>query len=276
MIDWIPYFIVFFVFIAISAVAYFLLQKPEVLNAENKLQISPLLIKLCHLQHKFGFSKWIAYYNQKIADAGLWDKSLTGEKILVGKEFVVLFLVLFCLFFQVPFFFSFLMVATGFFFFDIYLRDRINRRRLEIVRSLPDFLDTLGLTMEAGLDFGVALQTILQKSRINALLGEFETAIKEIRMGANRGTALQNMASRLKIRDINIFVNAVMQAEQMGTGLSQTLRVQAEANRERRMQRAEKLALEAPVKMVFPLVAFIFPVVFIVLIGPIIIQWLER
>jgi tight adherence protein C len=215
-------------------------------------------------------------YQKKIVEAGLWDGALDGEKILIAKELLASGMLIFCLLFRVPWVLSLWFIIGGFFLPDIYLRDKKNRRKIEIIRSLPDFLDMLTLIVEAGLDFGNALQIILQKGKKNALTQELELAVKEIRLGTPRATALQNMAERLKIRDINLFVSAVVQSDQMGTGLGGALRIQADTNRERRMQRAEKLALEAPVKMIFPLVFFIFPVVFIVLLGPVIVQWLQR
>ncbi len=267
-----PILIAILVFASIGVVAWSLLSSPE----STRQRAMALLAGFERLQPHLGMTGWAQKYDAKIALAGLGRAELNGFRILALKELAAVGAILLCVVLRIPVLLLIWLSAGAFFLPDLYLRDRRERRRREIVRSLPDFLDMLTLVMEAGLDFGTAISTILRKSRRSALLEEVEIAAQEMRLGVPRARALQNLASRLKIQDVNVFVSAVLNAEQTGTSMASALRIQAGASRERRMQRAEKLALEAPVKMIFPLVFFIFPVIFIVLIGPIIVQWLRK
>lgn len=264
------------VFIAVSLMTYFLLRRSALLKPEGGFNVNLMYERLSRSQRRLWLGKWADYYDKKIIEAGLSQGNLDGGKILIAKELLFLSMLVLCIMLHIPFILAIWFVVGAFFLPDIYLRDKCNRRKLEIIRSLPDFLDMMTLIVEAGLDFGSALQTVISKSKRNALLDEFDIVLREIRMGLSRAQALKHMAERLKIRDINNLVGAILQSEQLGTSLGAVLQIQANANRERRMQRAEKLALEAPVKMIFPLVFFIFPVVFIVLLGPIIARWLQR
>lgn len=164
------------------------------------------------------------------------------------------------------------LAIFGYWFPSRMIRDRISRRHRLIVRHLPDTLDLLILSVEAGLDFGAALAKVVEKAEKNPLLEEFFLMEQEMRMGKIRTEALRDMAQRVGQPDLTSVINALVQAEQLGTSLGPILRVQAEQMRTRRFQLAEKLAAEAPIKMLFPLLAFIFPCVFIMLFGPIILQ----
>jgi tight adherence protein C len=261
------------IFLGISFFTYFFLKKTALAHGDLKKSREQLLGELKRSQRKLGLGKWVDHYQKRIIEAGLYGGRLDGEKLLVLKEILPLVSLAVCLLLSLPWVLGLWFIIGSFFLPDIYLRDRKNKRNLEIIRGLPDFLDMITLVVEAGLDFGSAVQIVLKKGIKNAFADELDLAFNEVRLGASRAKALQHMAERIKIRDVTIFVNAVLQSEQMGTSMGAALRIQADSNRERRMQRAEKLALEAPVKMVFPLVLFIFPVVFIVLLGPIIIQW---
>lgn len=263
------------VFFSISLLVYYFFETSAAWKPDGTLDQTAMVKQISGFHRRLGLGKYIDGYQHKIIEAGLVGGSIDGEKILLFKEIVTLFICFFSFALDLPFIMVIWFVAGGFFLPDIYLRDRKNKRIKAVVRALPDFLDLLTLVVSAGLDFGNAVQTVIEKGKRSPLTQELEIVLREIRLGAPRATALQNMAKRLKIRDINLFINAVIQADQLGTGLAFALRNQSDSTRERRMQRAEKLALEAPVKMIFPLVFFIFPVVFIVLIGPIIGQWMK-
>jgi tight adherence protein C len=137
-------------------------------------------------------------------------------------------------------------------------------------------LDLLTLSVEAGLDFMSAMQRIVERRRLDALGEEFVRVLREIQLGKTRRVALKDMADRVDHPDIRLVVNSLVQADELGVGISAILRIQADQMRMRRFERAEKQANEAPVKMLFPLVAFIFPAVFLVLLGPIILQILRQ
>lgn len=157
----------------------------------------------------------------------------------------------------------------------IWLKRTIRGRHLQIERGLPFVLDLLTLSVEAGLDFMTAIRRLVERRKIDALSEEFIRAIREMQVGRTRRDALRDMAERAQQPDLSSVVSALVQADELGVGIGTILRIQAEQMRTRRFQRAEKMANEAPVKLLFPLVCFIFPSVFLVLLGPIFLQMLE-
>ena len=162
-------------------------------------------------------------------------------------------------------------MVVGFFFPLLWLNLRISKRQNEMERALPDALDLLTISVEAGLGFDAAMSKVADKSD-NELSRAFARVNAEIRLGKLRRDALRDMASRAGVQDISNFIAAVIQADQLGVSLSKVLRIQSEQMRIRRRQRVEELAAQAPIKMLFPLVFLIFPSVFIVLLGPAAIQ----
>jgi tight adherence protein C len=163
----------------------------------------------------------------------------------------------------------FLLVGAilGFYLPMFWLNAKISRRQYEIQRALPDALDLLTISVEAGLGFDAAMAKVTEKSE-NELSRAFGRVISEIRLGKLRREALRDMANRADVQDLSNFIAAVLQADQLGVSLTKVLRIQSEQMRIRRRQRAEELAGQAPVKMMFPLAFLIFPSIFIVLLGP--------
>lgn len=155
-----------------------------------------------------------------------------------------------------------------------YLRSKISERKKASVKELPDFLDLLTVSIEAGLGFDSALSKVVAKKK-GTLSGEFQRCLEEIRLGKTRREALTGVKKRLNVDDIHHFIGSIIQAEQLGIGMVQVLRIQSDEVRARRKQRAEESAMKAPIKMMFPLVLFIFPGIFIIILGPAIIQILE-
>ena len=147
------------------------------------------------------------------------------------------------------------------------LRRKIKSRRHSMVRDLPDVLDLLTVSVEAGLGFDGALHKLSEKMS-GALVDEFTRLLKEIRVGVPRRNALVAMAGRCSVEDVAVFVTSLVQADQLGVGIGNVLRVQSAAMREKRRQRAQEAAMKAPVKMLLPLVLFIFPTIFVILLGP--------
>jgi tight adherence protein C len=156
----------------------------------------------------------------------------------------------------------------------MWLSSRVRRRQTEIIRSLPDSFDMITTCVEAGLGLDAALTRVSEKVK-GAFSEELSTTLREVGMGRNRAEALRDLADRTGVPDLSMFVNAIIQAEQMGTSIGQVLRVQSEQMRTRRRQRAEEIANQAPVKMIFPLVLCILPTLFIVIMGPAAIQLYE-
>lgn len=168
----------------------------------------------------------------------------------------------------------FVLAGAGAVLPRFWLSETINARHKAILRALPYNTDLLTLCVEAGLDFMGAMKTVVEKSPPGPLTEEFYQVLQEIKMGKTRREALEDMAERVNLPAITAFVSALVQADRLGTPLGEALRIQAEQRRTERFQRAEKMAQEAPVKLMFPLLVFIFPAVFIILFGPIILKWI--
>jgi len=152
----------------------------------------------------------------------------------------------------------------------LWVNDQVKKRHLQISRALPYNLDLLTLSVEAGLDFTAALAKVVEKGKDGPLRDELQLVLKQLKMGKTREEVLKSMIARVDLPPLTTFVTALIQADKMGTSLGKVLRIQSTQMRIDRTQRAEKLANEAPVKMLFPLVACIFPTVFMVLFGPIV------
>ncbi|MCZ6893126.1 MAG: type II secretion system F family protein [Gammaproteobacteria bacterium] len=165
---------------------------------------------------------------------------------------------------------------AGFLFPNVWLADTRKRRELGVIRSMPVYLDFITMCVEAGLNLSGALAQAMEKGPPGPLRNEFAIVLRDLRAGVTRADALRRMADRLDILEVTSFVSAVIQAEKMGASLASVLRVQAEQRRNERFQRAEKLAMEAPIKLVGPLILFIFPVTFIVLAFPIVMKFMAE
>ncbi len=163
----------------------------------------------------------------------------------------------------------------GAFFPYIWLGDQVKKRQRAIQRALPYNIDLMTLSVEAGLDFQAALGTVVDKGMPGPLLEEFNIVLSEIRLGKTRSESLRNMADRIRLTEISAFVANLVQADKMGTSLGKVLRIQSTQMRVARTHRAEKLANEAPLKMLLPLIGCIFPTVFLVLFGPIVYRLMQ-
>lgn len=157
--------------------------------------------------------------------------------------------------------------GVGFFFPDLWLRDKSRKRQKAIVKALPDTIDILSISVEAGLAFDSAIGRIVSKTE-SPLTVEFEKYLTEIRLGKGRREALRMIQSRTGVEDLNAFISAIIQADQLGVSIAKVLRLQSDQLRTKRRQRAEQLAQQAPLKMLFPMILFIFPAVFVVILGP--------
>jgi tight adherence protein C len=166
-------------------------------------------------------------------------------------------------------------VLIGFFLPAQWLRDVQTRRYKAVQRTLPVYLDFVTMAVEAGLNLTGAINQTMEKGPAGPLRHEFYLVVRDLRSGLSRSDALRRMEARLQMPEITSFVGTVIQAERMGARLGAALRTQAEQRRSERFQRAEKLAMEAPVKLVGPLMMFIFPVTFIVIGFPIAMKFLN-
>ncbi len=157
--------------------------------------------------------------------------------------------------------------ALGFFGPDVVVSRRTTKRREEMRRELPDALDVLAVSVEAGLGFDAALSRLGQYLE-GPLVEEFLLVLAELRIGESRSRALRKMADRVDIPELTSVVSSLIQAEQLGSPLGRMLRIQAEEARGRRQVAAEERAMKAPVKMLLPTALFIFPAMFVVILGP--------
>ena len=171
--------------------------------------------------------------------------------------------------------FALLLAFLGFIYPNLWLSGAIQKRRRAIFRTLPDTLDVLRLAVEAGLDLGSAMKVVVERGRPGPLLDELELVEREMTLGRTRREALKNFADRACMSEINSFVLAVVQADQLGASIGPVLKTQADLSRTRRWQMAETLVNKMPMKMLAPLVLFIFPSSFIILFTPLLIQWMQ-
>ncbi|MCG8432071.1 MAG: type II secretion system F family protein [Candidatus Omnitrophica bacterium] len=164
-------------------------------------------------------------------------------------------------------------IPIGFIFPDFYLSRKVKQRRHDIVMHLPETVDLLTLCVEAGFDFTSALKWIIEKTTPNPMIEELAFVMEEIKWGKPRMQAIKDMGKRLNIAEINSFVQTLKQAENMGTPVAEALSNLAEDTRHQRFLRGERLAMQAPVKMLIPLVFCILPVIVIVVAAPVLIQF---
>jgi len=195
------------------------------------------------------FARWIAQSEARLVAAGF-------EGLLDGREYAALSVML-------PL------------FTPLWLRLRLRRRHLSIMRALPFVLDLLTLSVEAGQDFIGALQRNCATRAMDPLNEELLRMVKEIQVGMSRKEALKRMAERVGQEDLCSVANALVQADDLGVSIGAMLRIQSDQLRSRRFDRAEKMANETPVKMLMPLMLCIFPAVFIILMGPVLSQALK-
>jgi tight adherence protein C len=168
----------------------------------------------------------------------------------------------------------FLFVGS-FFYPDLWLGEKIKIRRRRITQALPYTMDLLTLSVEAGLDFIAAITRLCQKSKPNLLIGELDYMLKEIRLGTTRADALRNLSQRLQIEEITSLATLLIQTDQLGASIGQVLRAQSEQLRSRRFQAAESAGARASQIILFPVVFCIFPAIFIVVLGPTIINFIK-
>lgn len=163
--------------------------------------------------------------------------------------------------------------AAGWRLPTFWLLRRATERKQALSRALPEVMDVLCVSVEAGLGFDGAIQEVAERFP-EPVAGEFREYLKEVRLGRTRTAALHTLAERWGVEELRSFVAAVVQADQLGVSMARVLRAQSDAMRTRRRQRAEERAMQLPLKMLFPLIFFIFPALFVVVLGPMLIQFL--
>jgi len=163
------------------------------------------------------------------------------------------------------------MAVLGYTIPGIWLSQRIRGRKKAIQKALPDAIDLLTISVEAGLGFDPAIQRVAEKWD-NELTREFRHLLQDMRVGKQRREALREVSIRCGVDDLRVFISSIIQADQLGVSITQVLRIQSQQMRIKRRQRAEELAHKAPIKMLFPMVFLIFPAMYVIILGPAIPQ----
>lgn len=250
-------------------------------DGRQEVRTLPLLFRLIlPLTHNFDKLLRKPSFQGAIQEAS-WQLTAAGfEGLLSAREFIAIkFLMPLCagIAFS-PFllimgsdgFMPWVMIVLIFWIWPLrWLRSARAKRAKEILRALPFVLDLLTLSVEAGLDFMGAVQRNCERRKIDALNEELLRMQREIQIGTTRRVALQNLSERVRIPQMRTLCTALIQADELGVSIGTILRIQSEQLRQERFERAEKQANEAPTKILFPLLLFIFPATLVVLVGPV-------
>jgi tight adherence protein C len=213
-----------------------------------------------------------------VRDLSVAHVNLAPEEFFLVKEIsIVLILVLTARMIQpdmVPFWIL-MSVGAGYMMPEYWLKGKIKKVKATIVRELPDAIDLLSLCVNAGLDFMLALKWVVEKSPPSVMVNELNILLQEINVGKTRRDALRDVAQKYELQDLATFSRTLIQADKMGTSVSEALNILSEDMRLARFRRGEQIAMKAPMKMLVPLLVFIFPVVLILVAGPIFLDFIE-
>jgi len=231
--------------------------------------------------------KKIAFFNKpftlgplgrRIAkDLSIAQVELSVEEFLFLKELFIAILLLLFVPTAKPEFMSFIIpmsFVAGYMIPEFWLKGKIKKVKFAIVRELPDTIDLLRLCVSAGLDFMLALKWIVEKSRQTQLINELNLVMQEINVGKTRRDSLSDLSKRYDLADLSTFSRTLIQADRMGTSMAEALEILSEDMRLSRFRRGEAMALKAPLKMLVPVLFFIFPVVGILVAAPILLDFL--
>jgi len=233
--------------------------------------LAPIVSKLARLMLRVNPKSSLDVVSAKLAAAGMRRTSpatFLAMKAGLGIGGLIFGLVLMSsTTAQTGLLFMLVFVVVGFFGPSYFLTLKARRRQDAVSADLPDALDLLAVSVEAGLGFDGAISKLTEHME-GPLIDEFQLALGEMRVGEGRPEALKRMAERVPAPEMSSFVRAIVQADTLGISLGRLLRVQATDTRLKRQALAEEKAMKAPIKMLFPLVVFIFPAMFIVILGP--------
>lgn len=257
---------------------------PGVFGEKPQVEKKSLLAKLFDVVRK------VAYFNKPLTKAAVGQRiyrdlslaqiGITIEEFLLIKQIIIVVLVLLCLkTITDPSFIMFavlMSIAAGYMLPELWLKTRVKKVKEAILKDLPDTVDLLGLCVNAGLDFMMALRYVVEKSKVSVLTLELRNLMQEINVGKPRRDALRDLARKYEMPDLATFARTLIQADRMGTSVSEALNILSEDMRETRFRRGEETALKAPLKMLVPLLFCIFPVVGILVAGPIFLDFMHN
>lgn len=242
--------------------------------------VQPFYNKIINSIGKITPAQILNKYQMLITQSGsvndITPSNLIAIQIMLGCVISIIMYLVQKLFIESPNIYIVIIIGIiGFFIPYSFFNIKAQKRRLLIQQGLPDLLDLLYISVEAGLGFDSAIKKSADKMK-GPLSEEFIKALGDITKGRERQEALKNIVQRTGVDDINTFVSAIIQSERLGTNISNTLRTQSETMRQKRRQRAEEAASKLPVKMIFPLVFLIFPSLFIVVLTPAVITLIDQ
>jgi len=254
------------------------LREHEMLKPLRERILLPATAQLIRLGQRFTPAGYVTQTREKLVHAGA-PAGLDAERFLaikiLGAVSIVFWAWFFLKFAAMGGFYGVIVTGTvwaiSFFAPDVYLRRKTDERQHDIAIKLPDILDLLVISVEAGLGFEQAVDRT-----VNAVPGplaeEFQRMLQETRVGSTRADALRAMDERTNVPELRSFILAMLQADTFGVSIGRILRAQADEMRVRRRQRAQEAAMKTPVKMLFPLIFCIFPSLFVVILGPAALQ----
>lgn len=265
-----------------SRLAYYSTQKEEEIEIPpfSERVIMPLLNKAASFIRKLSPGGVVESTRQKLELAGILEKIGVNVYLMIKFLCAVLFLIIFILLFVFLDLTPLLIIALvtliplSYLLPDVFLRNKIEKRQEEIRRMLPNALDMLTITVEAGMGFDAALTRVA--GNIKGPLGEeFNKMLKEMNIGLTRREAFHNLVKRTSVPDLDSFVSSVIQAEILGISIGKILKIQASEIRNRRSIRAEEAGIKAPVKLALPLIICLVPALLAIIIGPAIVMIYE-
>jgi len=253
--------------------------KESKVNTKDKKKKKDAL-SLQQFASRFTKAKSQTEKDSKLTAAGIKNWSSAEWKVLnVITAFTVAFIAAIISFFMSsPFLGKLEIILIGFVLGHLspnfWLKSKIRKRQEEIIRTLPDIMDLIMVSVEAGLGFDAAMAKVVEKQK-GVMAEEFNNVLQEIKVGKPRRQALKDMAAKNNVEDLSNVIASLVQADQLGISMGSVLRNQANQIRQKRKQRAQEKAQKAPVKIMIPLVFFIFPSVFIVILGPAFLNIME-
>lgn len=274
--------------ISVTCIALFLIDLMESIDVDHSesvdkkrlpamiAMLKPFAPNMRPLANTGFFDRMKAQTKELLIQAG-YDQVLDAETFICIKLLMTLlgcFLSALCFMTNHPLF-AVIIPPLLFVYPTAWLKTTKTKRHKEILRALPNVLDLLTLSVQAGKDFLSSLKDILDRRRMDALGEELGKTFQEIQLGKKRPEALKELSNRVRMSELTSVVNAIIQAEEMGVSIGQLLAIQGDQLRNKRFSQAEKLANEAPVKILAPMIIFIFPSVFIILMGPMLLQALK-
>lgn len=219
-------------------------------------------------------------YRQKLANAGL-AKEMSPEEFVALKFFMIIgapfafLLVRYIMESDWPISLTPVMGIVGFFYPDIWLKGMISKRADEVLRAMPFIVDMLALSVEAGLDFMAAIQRVIEKAPPSPLVEEFETLIKETKIGSSRAEGLRQLGFRVNIIEINSFCATLIAADSVGASIAPLLKQLSSELRVKRSSRAEQLGATAATKILIPMIFFILPAVLVAIFAPMFLKFVS-